>query len=32
MRKNMRKKCELLMNNINQGKYTGREIDQPPVK
>lgn len=22
----MRKKCELLMNNINQGKYTGREI------
>ena len=25
-RKNMRKKCELLMNQINEGKYTGREI------
>ena len=22
----MKKKCELLMNNINEGKYTGREI------
>lgn len=22
----MRKKCELLMNQINEGKYTGREI------
>ena len=22
----MRKRCELLMNNINEGKYTGREI------
>lgn len=22
----MEKKCELLINNINEGKYTGREI------
>ncbi|MCI6060668.1 MAG: hypothetical protein MR729_05905 [Dorea sp.] len=22
----MRKKCELLINSINEGKYTGREI------